>query len=378
MREKPGVIAAVKASGRHSPLMLLAIFLVSSPIGVLLMMVQTTPQGWLTGLVAACFAGAISVGWAYAFMSGRMWVIIPAVAVSVAVPKLFALLDSVTGMLQVGTGLSPSARLVILAVMCIALTASGFIVFDTQMRRTERKTARALAELELASEVHRSLVPAIDLDTPRAQVRGRSIASSAMGGDLIDVVENDGGLVVLLGDVSGHGVGAGIVMAMLKASMRTAMLHTGDTTRVLDEVNKVLEQLTEPHMFATFAALRISAGGELEYAMAGHLPIFHRGAATGEWVQYHNQNLPLGIDDGETFTRGTAQLMPGDLLGVFTDGLTEVQDAAGRELGLEGVAALLASAKGAALAEIDQAVMNGVRAHGPQLDDQSLVLVRVK
>jgi hypothetical protein len=377
MGANAGKMMREKTSGRHSSLALFALFLMFSPVGVLLMMVQTVPMGWLAALVSGALSGLISVGWAYSFMRERMWVLIPTIGLMVMVPRIFKWLDEWTGILDVGMDLPPSTRLAIMAGMCIVFSAFGYVFFDMQMRKTERKTARAMAELELASDVHRKLVPSIDLTTRWAQVRGRSIASSAMGGDLIDAIEGERGLMVLLGDVSGHGVGAGIVMAMLKASVRTAMLHGGDTTRVLDDANRVLEQLTEPHMFATFVAIRIGEGGDVEYSMAGHLPIFHRSAATGAWAEYPNSNLPLGIDAQERYASGNARLAPGDVLAVFTDGLTEVQNAQGRELGLEGVAALLARAKSDSLAEIERAVMEGVRAHGAQADDQSLVLVRL-
>jgi hypothetical protein len=75
-----------------------------------------------------------------------------------------------------------------------------------------------------------------------------------MGGDLIDVVVHEGRLDILLGDVSGHGLGAGVVMAMLKSCVRTRLLHDASLEEVVADANRVLADLTESNMFATFAA----------------------------------------------------------------------------------------------------------------------------
>jgi sigma-B regulation protein RsbU (phosphoserine phosphatase) len=171
-------------------------------------------------------------------------------------------------------------------------------------------------------------------------------------------------------------------MAMLKGSVRTRLLHAGGPAELVGDANRVLTQLTAANMFATFAALRVREGPggarELEYALAGHLPIFHRRAADGRRVRYPNGSLPLGIEEGERFSAGSVRVERGDVLAVFTDGLTEVQDRGGRELGVEGVARLLEGAPAGDLEAMHAAVMAGVWGHGVQMDDQSLVVVMVR
>ncbi|MFT3684687.1 MAG: PP2C family protein-serine/threonine phosphatase [Phycisphaerales bacterium] len=230
--------------------------------------------------------------------------------------------------------------------------------------------------------MHASLVPPLAVASPLAEVYGRSLASSEMGGDLIDAVVSDDRVEVLLGDVSGHGVGAGVVMAMLKGCVRMRLLRNADLGEVVGDANAVLAELTEPHMFATFVAMRIRAeddgsGTRLEFALAGHLPLFHFRAATADWVQHPNECLPLGVDGTERFTSGAVRVSRGDVLAVFTDGLMEVQNAGGKELGLEGVEAVLRRSLRPSLETTYNAVMTSIAAHGPRLDDQSLVLVRI-
>ncbi|MFO0873817.1 MAG: PP2C family protein-serine/threonine phosphatase [Phycisphaerales bacterium] len=362
---------------RDDPLVFAAIFLMSAPIGLLWMMGQGTPQGWAAGLVSAVLSGAISVAWAYAFIKERWWILGVIIPAQIIVPvALFRALGR-AGLFEIGMGVSAQGRIIVLAIACVAFTVAGFALLFVHLRKTERRSARAIAELDLAREVHRTLAPPIALTTATAEVHGRSVPSSSMGGDLIDAVAGEGRLDVLLGDVSGHGVGAGVVMAMLKSCTRTRLLRGADVIEIVSDANRVLADLTASDMFATFVAMRLSPNGTLEYALAGHLPIFHHRAADGRWERYSNDNLPLGIDGRERFTSGTTQLARGDIIAVFTDGLMEVQDRSGRELGLEGVGALLAQSLASALPAMHEKVMAGVASHGPQLDDQSLVLMRV-
>jgi hypothetical protein len=361
-------------------LFFLAVFLMFAPIGVLMTMVQSEPGGWVLALGSAAAAGVISVGWAYAAISRRWWLLVPLFLAQFYGPRGCITALQKLGLLDVGMDMSPRARLAVLAVMCVVFTAAGFTLFVVQLRVSERRSARAFAELEVAGRVHSALVPPISLRTATAEVYGRSVASSSMGGDLIDLVCESGDrnrVDVLIGDVSGHGVGAGIVMAMLKSCVRMRLMGHAALGDVVADVNRVLAELTEPGMFATFVALRIAPGRCVEFALAGHLPILHYRAATGRWERHPNESLPLGIDGAERFSSGTAEIGRGDILAVFTDGLTEVQNPSGRELGLEGVAALLAGAPRESLEAMHASVMAGVAAHGPQIDDQSLVLVRV-
>jgi sigma-B regulation protein RsbU (phosphoserine phosphatase) len=360
------------------------IFLMFAPMGVLMMMVNDPPQGWLAALLAAAFTGGMSVGWAHTFVRRRWWLLIPLSIVPFVLSPFFTLLAHF-GLFSIGYDYPRQTKLIILAVICVVFTSIGFILSVMHLRKSERIGARAMAELDMASQVHASLVPAISITTPFAQVHGRSAASSSMGGDLIDAVIAPGSdrLDVLLGDVSGHGVSAGVVMAMLKGCVRTRLLRAADLGEMVADTNTVLSQLIEPHMFATFVALRINSVGRtpghrrLEYALAGHLPVFHYRAAEQRWDQHPNESLPLGVDSTERFATGSTDAAPGDLLVVFTDGLMEVQNSAGKELGLGGVAALLEAHPADQLEAIHEKIMAGVNAHGPQLDDQSLLLVRI-
>jgi hypothetical protein len=353
------------------------IFFLFVPVGVLLMMGQMRPErplGVVPGLVCGVFAGLNSVGWAYTFIRAKWWLLAPLIIAPILLQSF--LFDWFGGLIG-ATSMSYRASMLTMALMCVASIVIGFILSVIHMRSTERRTARALADLELARQVHATLAPAITMQIPGAEVHGRSFASSTMGGDLIDAVHSGDRLIVLLGDVSGHGVAAGVVMAMLKSCIRTGLMRAAELDRIVSDANRVLADLTAPNMFATLAALRVGSGRRVEFALAGHLPIFHYHAAEKRWERHPNRSLPLGIEREERFAAGAADAGPGDLFAIFTDGLVEVQNKEGRELGLEGVAAILAENPASSLAAMHEAIMARVAAHGARLDDQSLVLMRL-
>jgi serine phosphatase RsbU (regulator of sigma subunit) len=370
------------------------VFLIFGPLGMLMGMVWNPPAGWLGGVCIALFSGTIAVGWAYTFSSRRWWLLVPLNILPFIVPqRLFPWL-STFGVFDVGGSLPPDWRRGVLAIMMVVGVSIGFTLIINYITRAERRAERSRAELDLAGRIHRTLVPDISQRIGGVQILGRSIPSTEMGGDLVDVVlpRGDAGPVdVYLADVSGHGVKAGIVMGMVKSAIRTRLL--GDAERsgepaalhtLLGDLNAVLERLIDPEMFATFACLRFgpadarSARRRVEFALAGHLPILHFRAADGHVHELPNQHLPLGLVADETFASAATEAGRGDTFAIFTDGLSETADSSGRQLGLAGVKAAFAAGAHRPLPELFDAVLGAAAAHGTTSDDRTLVLVRVE
>lgn len=193
------------------PLLLFAgIFFTFATIGPLLMFViqaQTPPP--VTGLVAAVIAGIIACGWASAFTFRAWWAIPATIAFQIFAPQLiFRTLDG-WGIFQNFGDLSEQGRRGSLALQAVLCLVIGYILVVRFIRISESEQARGRAELDMARQIHGSLVPDVELETPHVVVFGRSMASSEMGGDLIDVVRNGDRTDIFLADVSGHGVRAG-------------------------------------------------------------------------------------------------------------------------------------------------------------------------
>jgi phosphoserine phosphatase RsbU/P len=235
---------------------------------------------------------------------------------------------------------------------------------------------RAQKEIALAREIHARLVPAFHERRGHFEVCGHSRASGEVGGDLVDVVGTNDGWTALVADVSGHGVASGLLMGMVKSAARMRLGSAPGAGALLQDLNRVLFPLKTANMFVTCACLRHAGGDTLEYALAGHLPVLHWRVADGSVAELAGAHVPLGIVPDHEYSSATVAFAPGDLFAVVTDGLTEVADAHGRELGLEGVKRLVAGNAERPLDAMMEALMAGARAHGKQHDDQTLLLVR--
>jgi serine phosphatase RsbU (regulator of sigma subunit) len=255
----------------------------------------------------------------------------------------------------------------------------GYVLFIVFITGQGRVTLRLLTEMALAQGIHATLVPAIERSNERLEVDGVSSASSEMGGDLIDMVDHGSFTDLIVADVSGHGVKAGVVMGMVKAAIRMALREDRDLGHVARDLNDVLEQTTSPEMYATAALLRVHhAEGKLGCVLAGHSQVLlHR---RGETVarRMGEGGLPVGLMGGSEYPLAVEQVAVGDLLASWTDGLDETADAAGVEVGRQAIEDVIVAHAGRSLAEIRQAVFGLVRAHGPQKDDRSLLLVRIR
>ena len=238
-------------------------------------------------------------------------------------------------------------------------------------------TVRMQTELSLAHGIQATLVPDVSFQNASFELYGKSIPSTEMGGDLIDVIESDGGLVAYVGDISGHGLPAGQLMGMLKTAMRLAVQFRQMPVAALESVDRVLPDLKEPEMFATLALLRFDGSREAEYTLAGHPPILHYRHATRDTARLSMEQLPLGLFPGGSYVSKRVIYSPRDLFLMLTDGISEVANAREEEFGLARLQDLLTQHATKALPEIWDLIMHEVRQYGMQQDDQSLLLLRV-
>ena len=265
--------------------------------------------------------------------------------------------------------LSSSANLTIFAMVL------GYACFVYVSITEGRRYFRAHAEIELATEIHRTLVPPVDVRAAGFEFYGRSVPSGEVGGDLIDVVQDARGWIAYVADVSGHGVAPGVVMGMVKSAARMRLSGQNGSAGLLESLNSVLYSVTKPEMFVTFAYVA-SDGQGLEYSTAGHHAILHYHAATCEFSDLGCANMPLGMFDGQQFTHSSVECASGDLLLLLTDGLLEVANAKGEEFGFDGVKAVVARQASAPPAILFQALLDEAKRYGRANDDQSLLIVR--
>lgn len=261
------------------------------------------------------------------------------------------------------------------AIICVAL---GYVAFILFMRTEGLRQIRLRTEMELARGIHAALVPPVALTTAAIEARGRSVPSSEVGGDLVDAFERDGRVAACVADVAGHGVPAGALMALIRGAMRSLLPTSERLDALLADVNRMLVDLGRPDRFVTLACLRFDGAGGAEYALAGHLPILRVRPGAGAVERLENTGLPLGVQSGAAFTAGRTDARAGDLFAIITDGLSEVPDRSRQEFGIERVEGLLLQHAGRTLEEIEHELFAAAERHGRRLDDQTLLLVRVR
>lgn len=132
---------------------------------------------------------------------------------------------------------------------------------------------RMQTELFLAHGIQATLVLTVSFQNANFEVYGKSIPSTETGGDLIDVIDSNGSLLAYVADLSGHGLAAGQLMGMLKT--RLAVQFRQPPVELLESTDRVLPGLKKPDRYATLALLQFDGSAEVEYALAGHVPILH-------------------------------------------------------------------------------------------------------
>ncbi|CAN5806311.1 hypothetical protein BH18ACI4_BH18ACI4_26380 [soil metagenome] len=210
------------------------------------------------------------------------------------------------------------------------------------------KEQRALEDdLELAAQIQTGLLP-----LPSQKIDGWEIAyhyqpAGIVSGDYCDLISSaDQSLLFVLGDVSGKGVAASMLMAHLQAMFRTLISINLPLEDIVERASRVFCESTLPTHYATLVCGKANTSGGIEICNAGHLPplLLHLGAVQS----IEATGLPVGMFCNEHFSVNRFQMEKGDTLFLYTDGLSETRDGAGSEYGVERLSSLLLESRGLA------------------------------
>jgi sigma-B regulation protein RsbU (phosphoserine phosphatase) len=188
-------------------------------------------------------------------------------------------------------------------------------------------------DLTVAARVQQTLLPSLDFSPAGWDVRYHYAPAGAFGGDYCDLVESKAGLLFLLGDVSGKGVAASMLMSHLHATFRSLADGDPPLDLMVEAANRIFVQSTLAGQFATLVVGRAAGNGSVDFVSAGHLPLLrlHRGTVRFEFAT----GIPLGLLTDARFPARRFSLDPGDTLLVCTDGVTEARNSAGEEYGIQ-------------------------------------------
>ena len=327
----------------------------------------------LTGLIAiSAVTGVLHVLVIICELRRPSWMVLPLLAVA-AVYSSFA---ELTRMPE-----SPPAReqRLILDASCIMVAMLlGYRLFLNFANTEGIAHIQLETELALAHRLQKTLVPTFSYRGAALEAYGRTIPSAEVGGDLVDLVADpQQGVFAYLADVSGHGIPAGVLMGMVKSSVRQGLLARFSMPALLDSVNAVLPSVKEPDMFVTFAALRFDTSDIAEFTLAGHPPLLHFSQSAQRVSRRAMIQYPLGLMSAGGYVTEHAQFEPGDIFALVTDGLIETLNQKDEEFGLPRLEHLLLQNATRPLPEIFDALIAAVSAFGPQKDDRTVLLVRI-
>jgi len=273
----------------------------------------------------------------------------------------------------------PFSRRLLDALESLASEAAQAIV-NARLYQESLEKRRIDEEMRLAREIQESLLPPREFACEWVELCGSSRASHEVGGDVLDYFPGDARIGVLLGDVSGKGVPAAIYSAMLDGhfhALTDARASVGDLGDVAASLNRHLLSRARIERFVTLVYAVLSRDGELRYVNAGHNPPLLV-PASGESRHLRAGGTVLGMLDDERWTAAHDQLEPGDVLVLYSDGLTEGRNSRRELYGLVRLERVVREVATRRAVEIHDAVLadwHGFTAPAPPADDVTLMVL---
>src|SRR6266851_1716252 len=267
-----------------------------------------------------------------------------------------------------------------LKVLTTLASVAAIRVENNRLIESRLDRERLERELALASEIQQRFQPTAPPIVPGYELQGISFPCYEIGGDYYDFIERDDGrLVIALGDVSGKGTAAALLMSSLHAAVHAQADIHDSLVKTISAVNRYLVDSIPANRFVTlFYAELDPQNGTLSFLNAGHNPplIVHTG---GTMEQLASGGLPLGIMTNADFREGRTKLYPGDVLVIYSDGVSEATNPSGEEFGptrlYEVVARNLEASAGGIRDRIESALTKFCQGT-PAADDITLVIVK--
>ena len=249
----------------------------------------------------------------------------------------------------------------------------------TERKKAEEARIRMQEETRMAHNIQMNFLPKSDPRIPGYDIAGRSIPAMNVGGDYYDFIPlDDHRLAIGVGDVSGHGLAASLVMANLQATIRGQVLSEPDPEKCLERANKLLFRSTDARTFISlFYGILDTRDHTLTYANAGQdLPVvFPCGRPP---VTLNARGIALGLKEDVSYRKDVIPLGPGDRLFVYTDGIPEAMNARMEDFGTENLLEIVRASDGLPSADVIGRIIAAVSAFtgsDPAGDDMTAVVL---
>ncbi|MDQ7816860.1 MAG: SpoIIE family protein phosphatase [Melioribacteraceae bacterium] len=266
--------------------------------------------------------------------------------------------------------------------LAIIAAQSAHVIENARLHEEEHSFFKLREEMRFANEIQVNLLPKSSPEIPNYQISGKSIPAKDVGGDYFDFIQiDDDNMAFCLGDISGKGIPAALLMANLQATLRGQSILNYSCKDCISFSNKLLYRNTDSQKYATlFYGILNHSNNKITYCNAGHNnPIL---ISNDKKVQRLDVGgIVVGIMPEYPFQETSVNLNPGDLLVLFSDGITEAMNESGEEFEEEKLINLLLELHDRSTDEIIDTVLKSVNdfsGNSEPMDDKTIVVVKYK
>ncbi len=264
--------------------------------------------------------------------------------------------------------------------LSILAAQSSHIIENARLYEKEQALIRLQEEMRLANDIQVNLLPKFIPQIPGYQISGKSIPAKDVGGDYFDFIPiKENYLAFCLGDISGKGIPAALLMANLQASLRGQTLMNIPCKECVRFTNNLLFNSTDSNKYATlFYGVLNSSQNKITFCNAGHnepILIDNRGNVT----RLKEGGIVVGILPEVTFEEKTIDFPPDSILVVYSDGITEAMDSEEQEFGEDRLIDLIKTNKSLSASDLIKLIIKTVNTHAgnaEQMDDMTLVIIK--
>jgi len=265
--------------------------------------------------------------------------------------------------------------------LSICASQSAQIIENARLYEIETVLKKVKKEIELAAKIQYNLLPKSDLVLNNISITGKTIPAKDVGGDFYDFIPlPDHKIAVWLGDISGKGMPAALLMANLQGVLRSQTIIDSNCKSCLKKANETMVQNSEDDKFATlFYAIINTDSNRINYISAGHNTLLYIDKS-GAIKNYDSEDLPIGIYPDIAFKEKTIDMKPGDMLVVYSDGITETENADEENFQIDRLRELLSLNIELAPADLIEKIFSNVHnfsGKSEQSDDQTLLIIKL-
>jgi phosphoserine phosphatase RsbU/P len=235
-------------------------------------------------------------------------------------------------------------------------------------------------DLEIAREIQQSMLPRCPFQAEGIEAFGMTRPANTVGGDFYDVIPlQDGRVLITLGDVAGKGSPAALLMALLLAMLRTLVDVGLDAAELVTRLNvQVMKQAPSTRFITLFLGIFDPVSGEMTFVNAGqNPPLLRRASGACEWLR--QGGVALGMFEGSQYSAGQTRLAPGDVLVMYSDGITEAENPGGEPFEEQRLQQVVDTRTWGTAKELGWATFEAVERHAQErrlLDDLTVLVVR--